>query len=136
MSLMDKAQLVIMWTVEPDAEGEWDRIFASHGEWMTGHPRQGDAALLSYTISKGPVLRDGCRHLQALAGGHGEVGRGPWSRDGGKQAGHGLDTAHRHGYSSAVVTAQLLHRVRADLIAERVGMINRLRDVLASALLN
>jgi hypothetical protein len=56
MSLMDKAQLVIMWTVEPDAEGEWDRIFASHGEWMTGHPRQGDAALLSYTISKGPEL--------------------------------------------------------------------------------
>jgi hypothetical protein len=54
MSFMDKAHLVILWTVDSGDEGEWDRIFASHGEWMTGHPRQGDAALLSYTISKGP----------------------------------------------------------------------------------
>ena len=58
MSLMGKTHLVIMWTVDPDQEGEWDRIFASHGEWMIGHPREGDAALLSYTISKGPDLAD------------------------------------------------------------------------------
>jgi hypothetical protein len=54
MSLMGKAHLVIMWSVDSSEEGEWDRIFASHGEWMTGHPRDGDVALLSYTISKGP----------------------------------------------------------------------------------
>ena len=54
MSLMGKAHLVIMWSVDSSEEGEWDRISASHGEWMTGHPRDGDVALLSYTISKGP----------------------------------------------------------------------------------
>src|SRR5207253_9788347 len=35
---------------------EGDRIFASHGEWMKGHPREGDVALLDYTVSKGPEL--------------------------------------------------------------------------------
>jgi hypothetical protein len=53
---MGKAHLNIMWVVEPDDEPEWDRRFASHGQWMKGHPREGDAALLSYTISKGPQL--------------------------------------------------------------------------------
>jgi hypothetical protein len=54
MSLMGKAHLVIMWSVDSSQEGEWDRIFASHREWMAGHPRDGDLALLSYTVSKGP----------------------------------------------------------------------------------
>jgi hypothetical protein len=53
---MGKTHIIIMWTVGPDDVAEWDRIFASHAEWMTGHPREGDAALLSYTISKGPEL--------------------------------------------------------------------------------
>ncbi|HEY8773276.1 MAG TPA: hypothetical protein VIM05_01785 [Gaiellaceae bacterium] len=35
---------------------EGDRIFASHAEWMKGHPREGEAALLGYTVSKGPEL--------------------------------------------------------------------------------
>jgi hypothetical protein len=56
MSFMGKAHLNIMWVVEPDDEAQWDRLFASHGQWMQGHPREGDAALLSYTISKGPQL--------------------------------------------------------------------------------
>ena len=76
-----------MFTVGPDDVAEGDRIFASHGEFMKGHPREGDAALLSYSISKGPsykpmdasseptvntifvmrALRDTCRH-EALAG--------------------------------------------------------------------
>ena len=58
MSLMGKAHLVIMWTVDSGDEAEWDRIFASHGKWMAGHPREGDVALLSYTISKGPERSD------------------------------------------------------------------------------
>ena len=33
-----------------------DRIFASHSEFMKGHPREGDAALLSDSVSKGPEL--------------------------------------------------------------------------------
>ena len=56
MSDMGKTHIIIMWTVGPDDVAEGDRIFASHGEWMKGHPREGDAALLSYSISKGPEL--------------------------------------------------------------------------------
>jgi hypothetical protein len=56
MSFMGKSHIIIMWTVGAEDVAEWDRIFASHGEWMKGHPREGDAALLSYTISKGPEL--------------------------------------------------------------------------------
>jgi len=36
------------WTVRPDDVAEGDRIFASHSEFMTGHSRNGDTALLSY----------------------------------------------------------------------------------------
>ena len=53
---MGKSHLVIMFTVGPDDVAEGDRIFASHGEWMKGHPREGDVALRDYTISKGPEL--------------------------------------------------------------------------------
>lgn len=56
MSNMGKTHIVIMLTVGEEDVAEWDRIFASHGEWMKGHPREGDAALLSYSISKGPEL--------------------------------------------------------------------------------
>ena len=56
MSHRGKSHLVIMFTVGPDDVAEEDRIFASHGEWMPGHPREGDVALLDYTISKGPEL--------------------------------------------------------------------------------
>src|SRR5438128_9458004 len=51
-----KSHLVIMFTVGPDDVAEGDRIFASHGEFMKGHPREGDVALLGYTVSKGPEL--------------------------------------------------------------------------------
>jgi len=56
MSHRGKSHLVIMFTVGPDDVAEGDRIFASHGEWMKGHPREGDVALLDYTVSKGPEL--------------------------------------------------------------------------------
>ena len=56
MSDLGKAHIVIMWTVGPDDVAAGDRLFESHGKWMTGHPREGDAALLSYSISKGPEL--------------------------------------------------------------------------------
>ena len=56
MSHIGKSQIIIMWTVGPDDVAEGDRLFASHGEWMKGHPREGDVALLDYTISKGPEL--------------------------------------------------------------------------------
>ena len=56
MSHMGKSHIIIMWTVGPDDVAEGDRLFASHGEWMKGHPREGDVALLDYTISKGAEL--------------------------------------------------------------------------------
>jgi hypothetical protein len=56
MSHIEKSHLVIMLTVGAEDVAEGDRLFASHGQWMKGHPRQGDVALLEYTISKGPEL--------------------------------------------------------------------------------
>ena len=56
MSHIGKSHLLIAFTVGSDDVAEGDRIFASHGEWMKGHPREGDAALLSYSVSKGPEL--------------------------------------------------------------------------------
>jgi hypothetical protein len=41
-----------MFTVGADDVAEGDRIFASHGEWMKTHPREGDLALLDYTVSR------------------------------------------------------------------------------------
>jgi hypothetical protein len=51
-----KTNIVVMWTVAPEDVAEGDRIFESHVEWMQGHAREGDTALLSYRISKGPEL--------------------------------------------------------------------------------
>jgi hypothetical protein len=56
MSHIGKSHLIIIFTVGPDDVAEGDRIFASHGEFMKGHPREGDVALLDYTVSKGPEL--------------------------------------------------------------------------------
>ena len=56
MSDVGKTNIVVMWTVGADDVAEGDRIFESHVDWMTGHPRDGDTALLSYKISKGPEL--------------------------------------------------------------------------------
>ena len=56
MSYMGKSHLVIMFTVGADDVAEGDRIFASHGEWIKGHPREGDVALLDYSVSKAPEL--------------------------------------------------------------------------------
>jgi hypothetical protein len=58
MSETGRTNIVVMWVVGPDEVAEGDRIFTSHAKWMTGHPRSGEEALLSYTISKGPELSD------------------------------------------------------------------------------
>lgn len=47
---------MIMWTVGADEVAEGDRLFASHADWMKGHPRAGDTALLDYSVSKGAEL--------------------------------------------------------------------------------
>ena len=56
MSHKGKAHLIIMFTVGADDVAEGDRIFARHAEWMQGHPREGDTALLDYTVSKAAEL--------------------------------------------------------------------------------
>ena len=58
MSETGKTHIVIMWTVGPDDVAAGDRLFESHGKWMTGHSRDGDTALLGYSISKGPELEN------------------------------------------------------------------------------
>ena len=46
-----------MFTVGPDQVEEGDRIFAGHAKWMEEtHHREGELALLSYDIAKGPEL--------------------------------------------------------------------------------
>src|SRR5215510_13144851 len=53
---LGKSHIVVMWTVGPDQVAAGDAVFQSHGKWMEGHSRQGDTALLDYSISKGPEL--------------------------------------------------------------------------------
>jgi hypothetical protein len=125
MSHMGKSHLVVMFTVGPEDVVEGDRIFVSHGEWMKGHPREGDEALRDYTISKGPelsnpmdptseptgktvfvgrVLRDTSGHRSALAGRGGELA-GHVRRSGLECQGHGGDTPRWHGCPSTLVGA-------------------------------
>ena len=61
MSDMGKSHIVIMWTVGPDDVTAGDRLFDSHGKWMTGHSREGDTALTEVHVmsseltSRGPI---------------------------------------------------------------------------------
>jgi quinol monooxygenase YgiN len=55
MSHKGKVQLTVIFTATPELVGEGERIFASHGAWMAeSHHREGELALLSYEVSKGP----------------------------------------------------------------------------------
>jgi hypothetical protein len=58
MSNHGKSHIIIMWIVGADEVVEGDRIFASHAEWMKGHPTEGPEALIAYSISKGPELEN------------------------------------------------------------------------------
>ena len=55
MDYTGRSQWSLMFVCPADLEPEADRIFASHAEWMQGtHYRDGDKALLQYTVTKGP----------------------------------------------------------------------------------
>jgi hypothetical protein len=57
MSYKGKTQLTFVIMAPPDLVGEGDRIFKSHASWMEAtHHRDGEKALLSYTVSKAPEL--------------------------------------------------------------------------------
>ena len=52
-----KTQLTYVIVAPPDQVAEGDRIFRSHAPWMKAtHPRDGEKALLRYTVSKAPEL--------------------------------------------------------------------------------
>ncbi len=57
MSHKGNIQLTIIFTATPDLVAEGDKIFESHAVWMpNAHQREGEKALLSYNIVKGPEL--------------------------------------------------------------------------------
>lgn len=48
-----KAQFFVAFKCAAEHEAEGDRFFARHAEWMERtHPKEGDTALLQYTVSK------------------------------------------------------------------------------------
>jgi len=52
-----KVHLAIVFTATPDLVAEGERIFDSHAAWMERtHHRDGEKALLSYDLAKGPEL--------------------------------------------------------------------------------
>jgi hypothetical protein len=57
MTYHGKTQLTGIFIAPPDQVAEGDRIFKSHRAWMEAtHYREGEKALLSYNVSKGPEL--------------------------------------------------------------------------------
>jgi hypothetical protein len=59
MAHKGKIQLTFVIVAPPDQVEEGDRLFRSHAPWMEAtHHREGDKALLSYSVSKAPELSD------------------------------------------------------------------------------
>jgi hypothetical protein len=57
MANKGKIQLIYFIVAPPDQVQEGDRLFRSHAPWMEStHHRQGNKALLSYNVSRGPEL--------------------------------------------------------------------------------
>ncbi len=55
MSYKNKTQLTFVIIAPPDKVAEGDRIFKSHAPWIEKtHHRDGEKALLQYTVSKAP----------------------------------------------------------------------------------
>lgn len=57
MSDVGKTLITFIFTATPDLVPEGDRLFASHAKWMAEtHHRDGELALVSYNVAKGPEL--------------------------------------------------------------------------------
>ena len=57
MAHKGKIQLMFVIVAPPDLAEEGDRLFRSHAPWMEAtHQREGEKALLSYTVAKAPEL--------------------------------------------------------------------------------
>ena len=54
MNFNGNRQLTMVFIAKPEIEAEGDHIWKSHAEWIKEtHYREGDKALLQYTVSKG-----------------------------------------------------------------------------------
>ncbi len=59
MDYKGKIQLTFVIVAPPNQVAEGDRIFKSHAPWMEKtHPRTGNKALLQYTVSKAPEMKN------------------------------------------------------------------------------
>ena len=57
MAHQGRTQLTYVIVAPPDQVKEGERIFGTHAPWMKStHHRDGDKALLTYDVSKGPEL--------------------------------------------------------------------------------
>jgi hypothetical protein len=57
MDYRGRTHLIYVIVAPPDQVKEGERIFASHAPWMKAtHHRDGEKALLTYNVSKGPEL--------------------------------------------------------------------------------
>ena len=57
MDYRGRTHLIYVIVAPPDQVKEGERIFASHAPWMKStHHRDGEKALLTYNVSKGPEL--------------------------------------------------------------------------------
>tara|TARA_Y100000310_G_scaffold125985_1_gene124746 strand:+ start:267 stop:641 length:375 start_codon:yes stop_codon:yes gene_type:complete len=62
-------QITFIIVAPPDQVEEGDRIFRSHAPWMQStHQRDGDNALLEYTVSKAPEVSNPMDPSSALTG--------------------------------------------------------------------
>ncbi len=69
MAYKGKTQLTYVIVAPPDQEEEGDRLFLSHASWMEAtHHRDGEKALLRYTVSKAPELSNPFDSNSALTG--------------------------------------------------------------------
>ncbi len=69
MAQKGKTQVTIVFTATSDLVAEGDRIFASHAEWMArSHHKDGNLALLSYNVVKGPELANALDPSSAATG--------------------------------------------------------------------
>lgn len=59
MAYQGKTQLTFVIVAPPEHVAEGERIFRSHAPWMErSHHRTGEKALLQYTVSKAPELKN------------------------------------------------------------------------------
>ena len=69
MAYMGKTQLTFIIVAPPDQVAEGDRIFRNHAAWIEAtHPRDGEKALLQYSVSKAPQLSNPMDPNSALTG--------------------------------------------------------------------